>query len=186
MTRVSFLILLEAFLLFRFDLLWIEPGRHIGAAHFLFHVDPPSPVNRRNSSNPDGRSCDSLILGQKCSRQSGVLLFVLIDDDLDAVIITAILAHAMRQFHLTALGALADTRQCELPVGAAAVLASLRDFPLRKSHDSHLLIVLKQLLQSCERILNARFGRNCFRVPVFKARTILSAEKADRQSHDGV
>ena len=127
-----------------------------------------------------------LILGQKCSRQSGVLLFVLIDDDLDAVIITAILANAMGQLHLSALGTLADSRQCQLPVGAAAVFASLRNFPLRNSHDSHLLSVIEQLLQSGEGILNPWFGTDSIRVPVFKARTILSAEKTDWQSHDGV
>ena len=127
-----------------------------------------------------------LILGQKCSRQSGVLLFVLIDDDLDAVIITAILAHTMSQLHLMALRTFNDSRQSQLPVGAAAVLASLGYFPLRNSHDSHLLIVIEQLLQAGERILNPRFGTDCIRVPVFKARTILSAEKTDWQSHDGV
>ena len=124
--------------------------------------------------------------GQKSSRQSGVLLFVLIDDDLDAVIISAILAHAMGQFHLSALGTFADSRHCQLPVGTAAVFAGLGDFPLRKSHVSHLLIVLKQFPQSCERILNTRFGRNCLLVPVFKARTIFSAKKTNWQGHDGV
>jgi hypothetical protein len=76
----------------------------------------------KNSPDPDGRSCKITI--QKSSRQSGVLFFVLIDD-LDAVIITAILAHAMSQLHLMTLGAFNDPRQGQLPVGAAAVLASL-------------------------------------------------------------
>ena len=45
------------------------------------------------------------------SRQSGVLLLVFADNNLDAVIIAAVLAHAMSQFHLMTLRAFNDSRQ---------------------------------------------------------------------------
>ena len=67
------------------------------------------------------------------SRRSGVLLFVHVDD-LDAIIIAAILAHTVSKLHLMALGAFNDPRSAQLPVRAAAVFACLGNFPLRNSH----------------------------------------------------
>ena len=64
---------------------------------------------------------------------SGVLLLIVLDD-LDALVVAAVLSHAVSQLHLMALGALDDAGQGQLPVGLAAVLASLRNFSLRKSH----------------------------------------------------
>ncbi len=122
---------------------------------------------------------------QKSSRQSGVLFFVLFDD-LDAVIITAILAHAMGQFHLMAVGALNDARQCQLPVGAAAVLASLGYFPLRNSHGTYLLFVVKQLPEPGKRIMNTRLLGGSIGVAAGKALTFFPAKESNGQSHNGV
>ena len=172
-----------------FDRLRIETGFHIGAGHFCLHGSTSDHISFTFVLYKK----DSVLMGgaagmkstSNSSRQSGVLLLFLIDD-LDAVIITAIFAHAMGQFHLMALRALNDRRHLQLPVGAAAVFASLRNFPLRNCHNSHLLIIIKQLSQPGERILDPRLPGSGISVMIWKPRTILSAKEPDRQGHHGV
>ena len=53
---------------------------------------------------------------------------------LAVIIVAAILADAMRQHLLMALRAGNDSGKSELPVGAAAMLASLRNFSFGESH----------------------------------------------------
>lgn len=64
--------------------------------------------------------------------QLGVL-FLVDRNDLHALVETAVLAHAVSQLHLMALGALNDAGHGELPVRTTAVLASLRDFPFGRA-----------------------------------------------------
>ena len=63
----------------------------------------------------------------------GILLLGLIDD-LNAVVIAAVLANAMGQLLFVALGALDDARQAELPVGTTGTTAGLGYFTLGYSH----------------------------------------------------
>ena len=56
--------------------------------------------------------------------------FLVLHDDLHALVVTALLAHAVGQLHLVALGALNDAGQRELPVSLTAVLRALEIFPL--------------------------------------------------------
>ena len=77
--------------------------------------------------------------------QLGVL-FLVDCNDLHALVETAVLAHAVSQLHLMALGALNDAGHGELPVRTTAVLASLRDFSLRKSHGYTSSLLAAKLL----------------------------------------
>ena len=64
-------------------------------------------------------------------------------NDLLAVVVAALLAHAMVQLHLAAAGALGDTRHGQLPMSATTrVSPCLGDFSFRSGHKLHLLIVL--------------------------------------------
>ena len=62
----------------------------------------------------------------------GILLLGLIDD-LNAVVIAAVLANAVSQLLFVALGALNDAGQLELPVGTARTTAGLGHFPLGRA-----------------------------------------------------
>lgn len=55
-------------------------------------------------------------------------------DDLNAVVITAVLANAVGQLLFVALGALDDAGQAELPVGTTRTTTSLGYFSLWDSH----------------------------------------------------
>ena len=56
-------------------------------------------------------------------------------NDLNAVVIAAVIANAVRQHLLMALGAIHDRGQGQFPVGAAAALAGLRNFTFGESND---------------------------------------------------
>lgn len=63
------------------------------------------------------------------------VLFFVNSDDLLAIVITAILADAMGQLHLVALGAFHDSRKLQLPVGTTATATSLGYFSFGQSHN---------------------------------------------------
>ena len=66
--------------------------------------------------------------------ESIVLLLCINNDDLLAIIVSAILANTMGQLHLVALRAFYDSGLGQLPVRTTAASTSLRDFPLRYCH----------------------------------------------------
>ena len=63
------------------------------------------------------------------------VLFFVNSDDLLAIVVTAILADAMGQLHLVALGAFHDSRKLQLPVGTTATATSLGYFSFGQSHN---------------------------------------------------
>ena len=69
-------------------------------------------------------------------RNAAANLFIfLVRHDGNAVIVAAVLADAVRQHLLVALGAIHDRGESQFPIRAAAVLTSLGDFSFGKSHD---------------------------------------------------
>ena len=73
---------------------------------------------------------------QPCMEKVRLLVVLLLGhiDDLHAVIVTAILAHAVGELLFVALRAFHDAGQAQLPIGATAAATGLGHFSLRKSH----------------------------------------------------
>lgn len=77
---------------------------------------------------------------QPWRRRLRILLLLGHVDDLNAVVISAMLAHAVGQLLFVALRALDDAGQAELPICAALTATGLGYFSLGKSPWLHLLI----------------------------------------------
>ena len=82
---------------------------------------------------------------------AGLLILGILDDDLLAVVIAALLANPVSKLLGVALGALYESGSADLPISTTLIAPCLRCFPFRDCHSLILLIILQQFFEPQQR-----------------------------------